>query len=126
MALLKGVKDEVEVRITAQVEIDNGSTLPVTWHAKYRKPPVAEAREIVQAFESGELTDESAMDRYLLGWRGLKGEDGTEIPYSPEVLKKAMQSREYRQALVGGFLEVLLGREAMGRKNSSRPGTRSA
>lgn len=126
MALLKGVKDEVEVRITAQIEIDNGNTLPVTWRAKYRKPSVSEAADIVRSLENGELTDEDVMDKCLLGWRDLKGEGGEDVPYSPEALEAAMQSREYRTALVRGCLEVLLGREALARKNSSRPGTRSA
>ena len=124
--LLKGVKDEVELRITAICEIDNGAEERVPFHAKYRKPSVAESRAIVDAIEQGAETDETLMEKHLLGWRGLKGADGQEVPFSAETLEIAMQAREYRAALVGGFMEVVLGRGVVSRKNSSRPGTLSA
>jgi hypothetical protein len=124
--LLKGVKDEIEVRITAVCEMDNGGEERVTFHARYRKHSVADAGAILQAVSDGEETDETLMAKNLLGWRGLKGADGQEVPFTPEHVDIAMQAREYRTALVNGFMEVLLGRETMSRKNSLRPGTRSA
>lgn len=124
--LLKGVKDEIEVRVTAVVETDNGGQLRVPFHCRYRKPTVSESKAIIEAINQGTETDETLMEKYLLGWRGLKGQDDQDVPFGPDALGEAMQAREYREALVNGFTEVLLGREVVSRKNSSRPGTRSA
>lgn len=131
MSVLKGVKDTIEVPITAEVEGDNGRVITVKFKATYRKLRVEEGQEVLRRFElppddDDALTDEEAMEKYLIGWRELRGEDGQEIEFAPDVLADAMQVREYRVALVRGFLEALLGREAVQRKNSSRRATLSA
>lgn len=124
--LLKGVKDEIEVRVTAVVEVDNGAEVKVPFRAKYKKPVVDEAAKILKDIDEGVETDQSLMEKYLIGWRELKDANDEPIDFSPEAREVLMRHREYRQALVDGFLEVILGRGMARRKNSSRPGTRSA
>lgn len=124
--LLKGVKNEIEVRVVAEIAQDLGKTEKVPFRAKYRKPSFSEARATQQSLADGAMTDEEVMDQYLLGWRDLKDSNGDEIEFSADNLAVLMEATEYRKALVDGVLEVLLGRDMVARKNSSRPATRSA
>ena len=112
--ILKGMKSQIDVKVTAEVDSDLGRTIPVTFVATFRKPPVSETREVLEQVQSAEgVDDESLMDRFLLGWKELRGEDGSDIPYTPEALAAVMDSREYRTALVRGLMSVLIGRRAL-------------
>jgi len=117
MANLKGVKDQIDVKITAELEVDNGRIVPVPFVGTYRKPPVSEIQKTMEKINTDQGVDDAElMDQYLLGWKGLKGEDGGEIEYSQETLAQLLEVREYRKALSKGLMAVLLGKDAL-RKN---------
>lgn len=119
MAILKGVKDRIDIKITAQVEVDNDGIVSVPFVATYRKPKFSEAKEVLLRVHSEEVDDRELMDTYLLGWKGLQAEDGSEVEFTPENLTDVLESREYRKALASGLMSVLMGKDAL-IKNSSR------
>lgn len=132
MAILKGVKSEIDVKVTAVIDGDMNTTTKVPFVVRYKKPTFEEGKEIrqrlaVQTPEDEEetglttITDEEIAENYIVDWKNVPTSTGEPFEFNPENLEEMMSVREYRRALVQGFLEVLLGKEAL-RKNSSRRG----
>lgn len=111
--LLKGAKSEIDVKVTAEVEIDNGKTMRVPFVCRYRKLPVNEARDLLERVASEGIGDEDLMRDHLVDWKGLEDADGDTVEFNADNLETVMQVREYRQAIVGGFMQVLMGRKAL-------------
>lgn len=133
MAILKGVKDRIDVKVTAEVEGDNGTTIKVPFVVTYKKPPESVAKQLKKSLYPGvdadgiplesDVTDHELMEEYLLGWSKVPTSTGEEFEFTPENVEAMLEAREYRLALVRGFLSVLLGRDAI-RKNSPKRGGR--
>jgi len=133
MAILKGVKDEINVKVCAEVNADHGKTIKVPFVVMYKKPGTSEAKEVLRKLNPGydedgvqlepEVTDDELMDEYVLGWSDVPTSTGEEFEFSLENLEVMLDVPEYRIALVQGLRDVLLGKAAM-RKNLSRPGGR--
>lgn len=118
MAILKGVKSQIDVKITAEIDADNGRTIQVPFLATYRKPPVSETRELLEKINSPDgVMDEELIDQYLLGWQNVPTETGEPFPFTAENVAAMLEVREYRAALVKGLLSVVLGKAAL-QKNS--------
>ena len=114
MSILKGVKDRIDVKVSVDVEGDMGRTVKSTFVATYKKPPVSETKELLVALDSDDAPDdESLMAEFLLGWSNVDTTTGDTYEFTPEHVKEMLDVREYRKALVRGFLSVLLGRDAL-------------
>ena len=116
MGFLKGSKDTIVVKLTVEVDSDNGRKVRVPLRATYKKLPVDEARDVANKCAEAEMTDDDVVDQYLVGW-DVKGEDDVAVEFTPENVAEAMQIREYRAALVDGFMQVQFGRSAVNAKN---------
>lgn len=117
MTILKGVKDRIDVKVTANIDTDNGRTIKVPFVVTAKKPSFDERKDVAQKIDRGELLDEDLVAEYLLGWHGLKDQNDSEIDFNAETLGDLMAATEYRAALVRGLLTAILGKEAMA-KNS--------
>jgi hypothetical protein len=118
MAFLKGAKDEITVQLTVEVDGDLGKKIRVPFKATYKKLKVQEARDVVEKCTNGSMTDEDVVEQYLVNWSELKGADDNEVEFNPDNVYTAMQVREYRSALVDGFMRVQFGRQSVNGKNS--------
>lgn len=116
MGFLKGSKDTIVVKLTIEIDSDMGRKIRVPLRATYKKLPVDEAREVANKCASSELSDDDVVDQYLVDW-DLKGEKDKPVEFTPENVAEAMQFREYRSALVDGFMQVQFGRSAVNAKN---------
>jgi len=134
MAILKGVKDRIDVKVTAVVETDNGKDINVPFVVTYKKCTVPETVEIEEKLkhqfdDAGNITVEPMSDidlvkMLVLGWSQVPTQTGEEFEFNDENLDEMLQTREYLVALVTGAKQVLWGKEAALAKNSSRPGLR--
>ena len=116
MGFLKGTKDKLTVKLTAELDSDLGRMVRVPFRATYKKLPVDEAREVANKCASSEMSDDDVIDAYLIGWE-MNGEDDVPVEFTPEKVAEAMQEREYRTVLVDGFMQVQFGRSAVNAKN---------
>jgi len=117
MSMLKGVKGELDARVTANVEVGLGKTIKVAFIATYEKLPRPVLKEVVEKARAGEITDEDCVRQYLRGWRDLKGHDDQDIPYCADALEEMLSSTEYTAALVEGFNMVQFGSRLANAKN---------
>lgn len=109
MALLKGVKDRIDVKVTAEVMGDMGRKIKVPFVVTLKKPTQSEARAIGLAAKDETLDMESTIREWLYGWSGLQGPGGEDVPFSEEALQEMLDSIEYTAALTDGIAEVLRG-----------------
>jgi len=113
MALLKGVKDRIDVKVTANVDGDMGRTIKVPFVITAKKPPQSERKQALKLMSGGDMDDEAIIREYLLGWHGLQGADGSDVPYSEESLQAIIEAPEYLRAVVQGILTAIAGKEAL-------------
>lgn len=113
MILLKGVKDSIDIKVTANIDTDNGRTLKVPFIITAKKPTTKEQRDIGNALRDDRMTDDQLIAEFLMGWKGLQGADGNDVPFNDETLEMVLDAPEYRAAIQRGIKEALLGKEAL-------------
>lgn len=114
--ILKGVKDRLDVKVTANVQQGLGKFVAVTFVATYLRPPASEVKEIIRQMNdrSAEpVADDDLLARFLVGWRNLTDEQGDDIPFTPDNLAHVLDVMEYRVALVDGMTQVVFGKGAL-------------
>lgn len=116
--LLKGVKDRIDVKVVAVVEVDNGEDIKVPFVVTYKKPTIKERQETARQVNEGQKDDLDVVREYVLGWSEIPTTTGDPYPFTPENLDEMLQQREYQDALVQGYREVAYGRKAVLIKNS--------
>lgn len=117
MSILKGVKDEISVKVTAEIDSDNGTTIRVPFVIRSRKPMQDERKAVLKRIADGEIEDDALVADYLLDWSNLKGADGSDVAYNEANLQEVLQAPEYRSAVVGGIVSAIVGKAALA-KNS--------
>lgn len=116
MGILKGVKEQIDVKVTANLDSDNGRTIQVPFVITAKVPKFDERKETLTRANEDAITDEELCNRYLIGWHSLQGADGEEVKFCDEALAEVMQEVPYRKAVVEGIMTAILGKEAL-RKN---------
>ncbi|MFT5766736.1 MAG: hypothetical protein ACI9DH_000555 [Halioglobus sp.] len=132
MAILKGVKNKIDVKVTAKLDSDNGRTEQVTFIVTYKKPNVEEQRELQARInpdinDNGDpvvdpITDQEIVDEYVLGWKEVPTETGEPFDFTPENVDAMMSAREYRAAIIEGLLTAVFGKGALAKNSSNRGG----
>ena len=117
MSFLRGVKDTIQVKLIAEVQGDMGRVIKVPFRARFKKLRTDETKAVLERIKDGAASDDDLVREYLVDWSEMPGENGDEVEFSPEMLTEAMQVREYREALVRGFMLVTFGREVAYAKN---------
>ncbi|MCB9457990.1 MAG: hypothetical protein H6671_18570 [Anaerolineaceae bacterium] len=118
MLILKGVKSQIDIKLTAIIDGDLGKEIQVPFVATFKIPPVSEIKDVLTQIQSDEgMEDEVLMDRYLLGWKNIETADGQQVDFTPENLAAMLESRPYRKALADGLRIILLGKKEPLRKN---------
>jgi len=121
--ILKGVKDKIDVKVTAEIETDNGRTIQVPFMATFKKLN-SEDRALARLRFFGEnddddnvikeaLSTEDLMDEYLLGWSNVPTETGEPFEYTPENLAEMLSAPEYADALYRGAYCAAFGKAAL-------------
>lgn len=123
MALLKGNATQVSVDVTATISRD-GADQDVRFTVFYKLRPREEqlrnaeyidATDIASGIERAAARIERAKEllrSLALGWHGLTGSDGEEIPFDAGVLDEMLALDDYYDALMEGL------------RDSSLPGAR--
>lgn len=116
---------------------DLGTTIKITFKVKFRRPPQQEVEDLAQrVFDKArllllpagdvpagrpeghepaaveephkELTDQEVIDRYVLDWDDVVGDDDQPLPYTPDNLERANRILGVRGAIVRTFLDNFL------------------
>lgn len=115
---LRGKKDQLKVQTQVELEGDNNKTEKFKFVSVVKVAEVDEWSADWDRLQSEEeFTDAELVDKYLIDWENLKGDDGEQIEFTPENVAEALQIREYRLALVKAIIEANAGRAVLRAKN---------
>lgn len=117
MTHFKGVRDKIRVKVTAELPADEGKVEKVPFVCVYRVPNVEQSRALIRDAETETINDDEIVREWIEGWDKLLDADNEPIEFSADALSEAMNIGPYRKAIVGGFMQVIFGREALRRKN---------
>lgn len=117
MSILKGVKDQIDVKITAEFDSASGN-VRVPFIAIYKRMSAAELMEVSEVLRRQDLTEYVELIKgCVVGWRNLEGNDGSTLAFSNEALDEMANTPEYLTALIEGLGEAVGNRKAISRKN---------
>ena len=117
MSILKGVKDQIDVKVTAEFDSASGSTR-VPFVAVYKRRSATELGELAETLRGQNLHEYVDLIREsAVGWRNLEASDGSSLPFSTEALDEMVNVPEYLTALIEGLGEAVGNRKALTRKN---------
>lgn len=117
MAFLKGNKGEIEVRTEVKVNGDLGKIIPVSFITRWRTFSVSDTRKLRDEAQLPGFDEDAIIRDRLAGWRDLKGEDGSDVPFGEDVVTEMLERHEYRKALVDALLGVAFGIQSVQEKN---------
>lgn len=117
MSILKGVKDQIDVKVTAEFDSASGS-VRVPFVAVYKRRSAIELGELSETLKRQDLAEYVDLIRdSVVGWRNLEASDGSALPFSTEALDEMVNVPEYLTALIEGLGEAVGNRKALARKN---------
>lgn len=109
--------DPYDWPVQVQIPRDGGRFVIAEFFAKFMVLPQSEIDAIIASSQDGTGQDEALMDRVLVGWSGLLGDDDAALPYSDEAKSELLNYPPARIATARAFFESLRGKERQ-RKNS--------
>lgn len=117
MSILKGVKEQIDVKVTAEFDSASGS-VRVPFVAVYKRRSAIELGELSEVLKRQNLAEYVDLIRdSVVGWRNLDASDGSTLPFSREALDEMVNVPEYLTALIEGLGEAVGNRKALSRKN---------
>jgi hypothetical protein len=98
---------EAEVKLSYFAE--GGSLVDASFVATFARLSQRELDELRKATLAGDMDDAAVVARVLRGWKGVLGEDGTELPFTPANVELAMDVHPTRPATVRAFFRSIGG-----------------
>jgi hypothetical protein len=117
--ILKGVKTEIDVKVTAEVLQDNGRILKVPFMVTFKKPSRSENEALIEREKTYDEDTRytrfkaAALKEHVLGWSGVPTATGEEFEFTEENLDAMLEITEYLNALWVSFTAVATGRGAL-------------
>jgi hypothetical protein len=146
MAILKGIKETIDVDVEAVCAFDRGTVVKVPFVVTFKRPSKRQARkeliDLIYGYESDEqekdengkpifvaglpkyvfvestLTEQERYTECVLGWRDLLDQEGNAIPFTPENLQLLVDTPDYTAALWDGLLFAYKSGKQVLEKNS--------
>lgn len=95
-----------------------GSLKPLKFNAVFRRLDTAEHIALSNKARALEITDKDYCKEVMVGWRGVKSEDGEALDFSDELFDRLLEIYPIPAAIVSGFYESLQGAKS---KNFVQP-----
>lgn len=116
MFKLSAKPNSVTWPVTVNVPQDGGKIRAHTFEVRFTLLPQDEIDHAVGASRNGDETDD-LLNRALIGWTGVKEEDGeTDVPFNDETKRQMLAIPYVRAGLLKAFFEATSGKAAA-RKN---------
>ena len=101
--------------VKVHIPADGGKFVTATFDAEFKALPQDEIDRIIEAGRDGDREADLTRE-FLVGWKGVQDEDGSDLPFSEEAKAKVINIAYVRNALVTAFFDSITGNAAR-RKN---------
>lgn len=95
----------VEIKLPA----DGGQYTKHTFDAEFARTPQSEIEKIISGLTQSDLTDADVCTKILKGWKGITGDDGADLPFSPTTLAQVLDIPTVAMSIIKAWMESLTG-----------------
>lgn len=116
--VLKGLKDEIDIKGHAKISLGMGKTTNVTFTARFKKLTMKEAQAKIDRVNSPNHDDDTTdvIREDLIEWRDMVGEGG-EVEFNEDNLDSVLNHVEYTAAFFDCWGKAQLGTQLANVKN---------
>jgi hypothetical protein len=98
--------------VSFDVPIDGGKFKRETFDAEFRRLSQSRLDEIRELSRTEGVTDPEVAREVLVGWSGIKDDDGEDVPFSESALEQLLDVPMLATAIVAKYFESLQGAKA--------------
>jgi hypothetical protein len=95
--------------VIVELPISGGRTDKQNFDAVFKRLPQSRIKEIGEQIKSEEITDEQLIREIVLGWSGIVGDDGKEVPFSDGALTKLIDIPLVARSLIASWYASISG-----------------
>lgn len=104
--------DRFKWPVSFDVPVDGGKFKRETFDGIFIRVSQSRLRELTDLVSSGEVTDIDVAREVLVGWSGIKDDNGEDVPFSDEALEQLLDVPMLASAIVVKYFESLQGVKA--------------
>ena len=98
--------------VSVEFPIDGGKFEKQTFDAEFKRMSQTQIEGVRKQIEEGSVTDRQLAADVLVGWSGIKDEQGDDVPYSETTREILLDIPLVAAAIVMAFVTSLSGRKA--------------
>ena len=98
--------------VSFDVPIDGGKFKRETFDAEFRRLSQSRLGEITKQVRTEEVSDLDIAREVLVGWSGIKDDDGEDVPFSESAREQLLDVPMLATAIVAKYFESLQGAKA--------------
>jgi hypothetical protein len=98
--------------VTIETPKDGGQYDKESFEVEFKRLPTSEVKKLFEGADRGEPRGKKDVDfckENVVGWKGVKGESGEDIPFSLSALEQILEFPTVDRRIAEAFLESLAG-----------------
>lgn len=107
MAFVLSQSESYTWPVAVEFPISGGRFDKQTFDAEFRRLPQARIREIWDAIQAGEMTDDDLCNEVVIGWAGIQDAKGNDVPYSEKAKTDILNVPLVASSIVTAWLDSL-------------------
>jgi len=112
MAFVLKQDDRFTWPISFDVPVDGGRHQRQTFDGEFVRLSQSRLRELGEAIQTEEASDQDIAREVLVGWAGITDDDGEEVPFSKAALERLLDIPMLATAIVTTYFKSLQGAKA--------------
>lgn len=97
--------------VTISIPQDGGTFAKQSFDAQFKRIKQSRIKEVNDP-NSASITDNDFCKEIMIGWRGVKGEDGQDIPFSEGALEEMIEMPLVAATIATAYFQALRGAKA--------------
>lgn len=95
--------------VTIEFPVDNGKSKKESFDAEFKRVTESELESVRSQFKANELDNKDFAKDILVGWKGIKDEDGNDIPFTESTKAQLFDFPLVANEVVSAFFDSILG-----------------
>ena len=113
MAFVLSVSETYKWPVVVELASDGGRNEKLTFDAEFKRLPSERVKQLLNPNEDDEgLTDEQFCQSYVVGWSGIKDDQGADVPFSQDALMTLLRIHPTPSCIVRAWIESISGGKA--------------
>jgi hypothetical protein len=107
MAFVLSQSESYTWPVAVEFPIDGGRFDKQTFDVQFKRLPQVRIREIWDAIQAGEMTDDDLCNEVVIGWSGVQDAKGEDVPFSEKAKADLLNVPLVASSIVTAWLDSL-------------------